>query len=180
MDASDATDVDRTHRPQKIVAAYLSGFLGTAFIAAAVGFVVGVPVLYVDVQRAEAAIVGLDRVRTQSANTPDLPGTISFEEVPVVRFQDGPRQVETRVKNAWNPTGRFSVGQKVTVVYRAGKPEEARIPSNWEFLVVPLCTGCFGVVFATTSAVLFAGSRQKRSGVEPGSHSSAMAPGHIE
>jgi hypothetical protein len=88
--------------------------------------------------------------------------------VAVVRFQDGPRQVGVRVTNVVHPVGKFSVGQKVAVAYRAGKPEEARIPNYFEFYVPPLILGGLGVVLDLMAVMLFIAIRRKRNAAAAG------------
>jgi hypothetical protein len=149
------SDIDR-HRSQRIIGTCLCVVLGTMGVAGAIWGLACVPVLYADASRAEARVTNLECVNFALAGTPDAPGGGVFsDEIPVVRFQDGQRQVETRIKNVCHPVGKFSVGQKVTVAYRTAKPEEARIPSFKEFFVPPLFMGFIGIVFQTVGIVFF-------------------------
>src|SRR5580704_5832575 len=144
---------------------FFIGFLGTGAIALAILNLVNVPVLHADAERAEATVTKLEPVIIDLGG----PRSRSFiDDVPVVRFQDGPRQVEVRVTNVIHPVGKFSVGQKVTVVYRAGRPEEARIPSFSEFYVLPLVIGGLGVVCSFTALALFIAILRKRRAAATG------------
>jgi hypothetical protein len=137
---------------------FFIGFLGTGAIALAILNLVNVPVLHADAERAEATVTKLEPVIIDLGG----PRSRSFiDDVPVVRFQDGPRQVEVRVTNVVHPVGKFSVGEKVTVVYRAGRPEEARIPSFFEFYEATFVFGAVGVVFDLLALALFAAIRRK-------------------
>jgi len=148
---------------------FLIGSFGTCAITAAILSLVNVPVLHADAQSAEATVTKLERVVIDRGPSPGRrprqgPQT-SVDDVPVVRFQDGPRQVEVRVTNVMHPVSLFSVGQKVTVVYRAGRPEEARIPSFSEFYVLPLVIGGLGAVFELIAVMLFIAILRKRRAV---------------
>jgi hypothetical protein len=138
----------------------LAGLLGTSAIALAILNLLNVPVLHADAQRAEATVTKLDLVVIDSSPGPGSKS--GFDHVPVVRFQDGPRQVEVRVTNVVHPVGKFSVGQKVTVVYRAGRPEDARIPSFFEFYLPTLIFGGVGGVFDLIALALFTAIRRRR------------------
>jgi hypothetical protein len=143
----------------------LAGLLGTGAIALAIVNLVNITVLHADAQRAEATVTKLERVLVDSGGTGGRGGgsRMTVDHVPVVRFQDGPRQVEVRVTNVVHRVGKFSVGQKVTVVYRAGRPEDARIPSFFEFYLPTLIFGGVGVVFDLIALALFTAIRRRRN-----------------
>jgi hypothetical protein len=136
---------------------------GTVFLAFAILWLADAPVFHADAKRAEATITKLERVATDIG-----PGKLNIDDVPVVRFQDGPKQVEVRVANTNHPVGKFSVGQTVTVVYRAGKPEQARIPSFYEFYFGPLACGGGAACFYYLAMIFFAANRRKRNAVPTG------------
>jgi hypothetical protein len=145
------------------------GFLGTVAIAVAILILVNVPVLHADAQRAEATVTKLERVLVDLGTEGGKGGGgMMSDEVPVVRFEDGQRQVEVRVANVVHPVGKFSVGQKVTVVYRAGRPEEARIPSFFEFYLPTLAFGGVGVVVDLIALAMFTAIRRKRNAASIG------------
>jgi len=153
--------------------AFLIGMFGTCAITAAILSLVNVPVLHADAQRAEATVTKLEHVLLDLGPDPGHrprpgPPQPTDDDVPVGRFQDGLRQVEVRVTNVIHPVGKFSVGQKVTVVYRAGRPEEARIPSFSEFYVLPLVIGGLGVVCNFTALALFIAILRKRRAAPTG------------
>ena len=122
--------------------------------------------LHPDAQRAEATVTKLERVFVDFG--PGLGSKPGFDTVPVVRFQDGSRQVEVRVTNVVHPVGKFSVGQKVSVVYRAGRPEEARIPSFFEFYLPTLVFGGVGIIFDLIALALLTAIRRKRNAPSTG------------
>ena len=146
-----------------VLLAFLAGLLGTCCLVGAILCLVNVVSLKADAQRAEATVTKVEKVWV----TDDNPSTTAFkpylDDVPFVRFQDGQRQVEVRVSNMHHPIGKFSVGQKVSVVYRTGRPEEAVIPSFVEFYMPPLVLGVIGSVFELVALAFFSSSRRKTS-----------------
>jgi hypothetical protein len=146
------------------------GLLGTVAIAVAILWLADAPVFHADAQRAEATVTKLKRVKLPFEDAGGMKsGPLKkFDDVPVVCFQDGPRQVEVPVANTNHPVGKFLVGQKVTVVYRSGKPEQARIPSFYEFYSGPLFFGGVGVFFDLIALAMFTAIRRKRNAASIG------------
>jgi uncharacterized protein DUF3592 len=167
MVKSDSLGVFLARRDASFLALFV-GLLGTCGIAVAILSLVKVPVLHSDAQRAEATVTKLERVFVDVDPGPGPGPKPGFDHVPVVRFQDGSRQVEVRVTNVVHPVGKFSVGQKVSVVYRAGRPEEARIPSFFEFYLPTLVFGGVGIIFDLIALALWTAIRRNRNAPSTG------------
>ena len=95
----------------------------------------------VDTLRFGAAATRADGVVT-SFNT----HTHSRGSYPMVRFQVGEQTVEIEGQTGTSPPA-YSIGEKVKVLYPAGKPEQGQIDSFVERFMIPLVFGGAGLIF---------------------------------
>ncbi len=89
---------------------------------------------------------------------PQQPGADQLETYrPVVVFTaEGGRQVRFESMASSNPP-RYSVGDKVPVIYDPERPSEARIHSFHDLWFAPALFGGLGLVFAVLGAALLTG-----------------------
>jgi hypothetical protein len=137
-------------REPQILAMVFSGG-GMAAIAFGALWLLAFPVGQRDIRHAEATVTRFERVPVEeSKNKPPV-----FKAVPVVRFQAENKVVEVRLSNLLELPRPLALGDKVDVVYRAGAPEIAWIPSGFEFYFVPLSIATAGVLSWRFGAALF-------------------------
>jgi hypothetical protein len=155
----NALDALAAPRNPEVLAMVLSVGGMVAVISAAI-WLVAVPELHADVRHAEATVTRFERVDVEQ----EPRKARVFKDVPVVRFQDGKKQVEVRIANLLDPLEALNVGQKVNVVYRAGNPQEARIPNPVEFYLLPATVAAGGAFFWWLGAALFKTIGRHREG----------------
>ncbi len=136
------------------------GFLGFGLTFGS--FAVGI--LYVSHQRVSTAVRGEGEVTRLewrlSGGDRGYPSRVAY---PWVRIRAGGREVEFPGEFGSSPSA-YAVGQKVSVLYPPGRPEEGWIDGIGERYLFPGVFGLFGLVFGGIGGALLLADARKAGG----------------
>jgi hypothetical protein len=132
---------------------YLMALVGAMMLAGAGYWVLNVRDFIAAADRTEGVVIALRRQHSSNSTT----------YVPVVRFQLPKRQIEFDSGGGTNPP-RYSIGEKVPVLYLATNPYQAKIDSFFSLWGGSVILGGMGSVFFLIGAGTMLATRvQKRA-----------------
>lgn len=147
---------------QKIISVvkYAFAAIGIAMLIGAVFWCLSVRSFIAEAQRAEGTVVDLVQSRSSSSNSSSSSSTYR----PVVQFRDARgAQIEFTSSSGSNPPS-YSVGERVTVLYRASEPNRASIDGFFSLWGGPVIVGALGTVFLLVggSMIVWIAAKQRR------------------